>query len=78
LVPLTDQQEVVVARVGKVDQVDQVGALFLPFGEFDGDAGQQQPMHAPVAGDQQRFVHRQQLMRGLFQCGGGDVRVDAR
>ena len=55
---LADQQEVVVARVREVDQVDQIGALFLAFGELDRDAGQQKPMHAAVAGDQQRLTHR--------------------
>jgi len=34
-------------------------------------------MHTAIAGNQQRLAHRQQLVRGLLQRGGGDVRVDA-
>ena len=74
---LARYQEIVVARLHKVDEVHQIGLLLITLRKLDHHAVQQQAVHAAVAHHHLWLAHRLQRMGGLLQGGGRDERVDA-
>ncbi|MNK72500.1 hypothetical protein D3C87_919790 [compost metagenome] len=73
---LVYHQKVIVAGLGKVDEVDQIGLFLVASHKLHQQAIQKQAMHAAVAHHHLQLAHRLQSMRRLLQGRRRDLRVD--